>query len=164
MPVMYQKDAPLQVVGTKTARLDLLDGVLIVNLSDKTAIQGQIGWIATSRENRLSGEPFAGALFDLALKPDTVYEVGRQGCNYSRAMALFIEMGIPEGVVTVGVIYAKFEDGTEWRYPLETLRGFEHEDIRDNPALDKLPLILWKELNQVRDAGSFPSPVPKSVQ
>ena len=78
-PVMYQKDAPLQVVGTKSARLDLLGGVLIVNLSDKTAIQAQIGWVATSKENRLSGEPFAGAFFDLALKPDKIYEAGRQG-------------------------------------------------------------------------------------
>ena len=62
-------------------------------------------------------------------------------------------MGISHGVVSAGIVYAKFEDGTEWSYPLAIKRRFETEEDpgliqRMRPALEQLHRQLRKDMEE----------------
>ncbi|MFQ5778255.1 MAG: hypothetical protein ACE5IP_09645 [Terriglobia bacterium] len=128
----FQDGAPLQVIGVRMGSLDFLSQVVLVNTSDRTIVKYQLGWIVTRTDKGGLGTPFLSVPSDAVLKPGEVEEAGRQGATFSSVIDDLKSRRIRKGKVIVGVTYVKFEDGTEWRYPL-TLR---HQFIsKPDPAL-----------------------------
>ena len=120
----FQDGAPLQVIGVRMAGLDFLTQVVLVNTSDRTIVKYQLGWIVTDRDKGGPGTPFLSLPSDAVLKPWEVEEAGRQGATFSSVIDDLKSRGIRKGKVVVGVTYVKFEDGTEWHYPLALRRQF----------------------------------------
>jgi len=144
-----QAGAPLLVIGSSCGELDFFARVWLVNVSERTIVKYQLGWVVGDRERPGPGTPFLAQAFDIILKPWEVERTGRQGANFSDVIELLKSEGIRNGVVTVGVVYVKFEDGTEWSYPLTGRGRFESEY---NPELQrKLDPILKKVGEEIKE-------------
>jgi len=124
--VFVQKDSPLQVVGVTSTLKDSYSRVIAVNVSAKTIQQAQFGWTVTTRTgNTKAVIAFGyGPHLDFKLPPFEVSEAGAQGASVNLLMDKMKEVGAKQSEVRLGVVYVKFEDGSEWWYPLEGNKQF----------------------------------------
>ena len=155
----FQAGAPLQVIATQLAKLDLLNGVFLVNVSERTIVKYRLGWVVTDRDHPgRGGTVFLGQPFDAIIEPWEVEEAGRQGANFSDVIEDLNSRQIEFGKVIVGVVYVKFKDGSEWSYPLKERRQFLSEA---NPALhQKIDPILTRIMKRIDERQKQPSSQP----
>lgn len=140
----YQKDSPLQIIGKGGNKKDLLESLDVVNASERTIVRYQLGWVTTDMKSRGLGEPFLGPVVDATIRPLQYHQTKIQGATFDRVLRSLNDQGIRHGLVLAGVTYVKFEDGSEWSYPLNLKRQFISLDppegyrVRINPILLKL--------------------------
>lgn len=137
-----QVGAPVQVAGVRlnVDKLDLADAVTLVNVSNKTVVRYQLGWIYRQQGTDAQGDFQVGRVSDILLRPNTATTTGSQGLGMNTAAGIFKQRGIRNGEVVIGVVYVQFEDGSQWSYPLDIKRAFEQ---KEDPALRQkiAPLI-----------------------
>lgn len=130
-----QKDSPLQIVGATSnlQQKDFYSQVLVVNVATRPILRAQFGWIIANKDNekQVFGIGY-GPLVDLNIQPLTVATVGPQGATLSMVSEKAHAAGVPHIKLRLGVIYVKFEDGSEWKYPLAERKVF---DQIDDPTL-----------------------------
>ncbi len=125
---LFQKGAPLQIVGARHTLQDFLDEVALTNVSERTIVKAQIGWVVgdMAKPNE-AGQPFLGLPFDLELAPGEFETVGRQGATFSSVAEVLEAIGSQNGLVNACVVYVKFQDGGEWSYDLKAHQYVEEE-------------------------------------
>jgi hypothetical protein len=120
----WQPGSPLQIIGVGFGKYDMANVVELVNVSEQKIAAYQLGWVVTDRDKLGPGRVFLGRQTDAYIKPMGLEIAGPQGATFSSVLEALKADGILRGKVVVGVIYAKLEDGTEWRYPLVEVRQF----------------------------------------
>lgn len=123
-----QKDCPLWIVGRKIDGEDLFASVYVANNSPRTILRAQLAWIIADKDHPQRQVISIGTPFDLNLAPSQIREVGRQGAAVSLMNETLAGLGAGRGLVTLGVIHVRFEDGSDWKYPLADKRAFEFVD------------------------------------
>ncbi len=116
--------SPLWIIATTMNNTDLCAHVSLLNVSNRPILRAQLGWIVADAQNPSHAVPFFGTPFDLNLAPAGIEDVGRQGAAVSVVRETMKKLGTTHGVVTVGVVYVRFQDGGEWSYPLAQKRAF----------------------------------------
>ena len=147
-----QKDSPLQILGMRSSIYDLAEQVHVVNLSNKTIVRLQLGWTVGARGQSPAPAAFLGLPADLNLAPGEWTTLGRQGVTLTDVYRTLNHFRLPEGEVILGVVYVRFQDGSEWSYGLQGRNRFEQTDdagIRERVA----PII-----EQLRSRGSGETP------
>jgi len=141
----FQASCPLPPIGVtmNITRRDLLHSVQLVNLSDKTIVSYRLAWVLTDRDQPGSGAVFYGMLFESRLRPGEILETSAQGAGMAAAQQYFNSAGVSRGLLIAGTVYVKFEDETEWSYPLLQRKEFETDDtpvLREkvSPALQEM--------------------------
>jgi hypothetical protein len=150
----FQEGSPLQVIAIQIGRLDLLNAVVVVNISERTIVKYQLGWVVTDRDNPRPGTVFEGIPTDTMLRPWETHEAGRQGANFSTVLEDLNSRGIQFGKVTVGVTYVKFEDGTEWSYVLRGRREFLSGQATLQYRLNLEPILKKRRLERASKNSS----------
>jgi hypothetical protein len=129
-----QKDSPLQIFGVKSDLKDAYDRVYVINVSDRPILRAQFGWTMSTRtdtERRLLAVGH-GPLVDLNLPPLEVSVVQAQGATLSSVTEAMRANKVQHANLELGVVYVKFDDGTEWMYPLSERKEFIEEN---NPTI-----------------------------
>lgn len=123
-----QKDCPLWIVGRTITGEDLFANVYVANNSPRTILRAQLAWIIADKDHPQRQVISIGTPFDLNLPPSQIREVGRQGAAVSLMNETLGKMGASRGLVSLGVIHVRFDDGSDWRFPLADKRAFEVVD------------------------------------
>jgi len=125
-----QKDSPAIIERMTSSITDLASKLDIKNVSDKTIIEIQVGWVTESPPSCAS-QPIA-PMIDFSrpeqvdLKPGkrhsgTSYRVGtarmRENARKLNSRLLHVQFGI---------VNVKFEDGSTWRYDLKKEQTFDN--------------------------------------
>ena len=144
----YQKGAPVRLVGGGSDTEGFMKTVYLLNVSDQTVVKCQLGWVVRGAEG--AGTAFLGLPFDREIPAGDLRRVDLPGFSISTAREGMDANKISHGVVSTGIVYAKFEDGTEWSYPLAIKRRFETEEDpglrqRMRPALEQLNRQIRKD-------------------
>ncbi len=148
----HQKGAPVRLVGGAS---HITEGfkktVYLVNVSDKTVVKCRLGWVVRGAEG--AGTAFLGLPFDREIPAGDLRRVDLAGFSMSTVREVMDANKINHGVVSTGLVYAKFEDGTEWSYPLAIKRRFEIEEDpalfqRMRPALEELNRQIRKDMEE----------------
>ena len=151
-----QLGAPIQVAGVtlNVDKLDLADRVTLVNLSSKTVVRYQLGWIYREQGADVQGDFQLGRVSDILLRPNSATTTGSQGIGMNTAASIFKQRGIQKGEVVIGVVYVQFDDGSQWNYPLTVKRRFEQ---REDPGLrEKIAPLIQQERARLKSIGAIP--------
>lgn len=142
---VFQEGSPLVVIAVagSISKLDMLNEVDLLNVSDKTIVGYQLGWVVSGGNGEGPGVPFYGMRFDANLKPGGVLTATGQGASFSSVQSTRALNHWSSALVMVGVVYVRFQDGTEWSYPLAIKRSFPEKDDptlhqRVDPAVKSL--------------------------
>ena len=92
--------------------------VYLVNVSDQTVVKCQLGWVVRGAEG--AGTAFLGLPFDREIPAGALQRVDLPGFSVSTAREVMDANKISHGVVSTGLVYAKFEDGTECIHSLSS--------------------------------------------
>jgi hypothetical protein len=124
----HQADAPLEITGMMNSPTDLASRVDLKNKSDKTVIEFQIGWV-TQAPSGCSAEPIA-PIIEYARPEETRLKSGQQSYSLSyrvgtlKTRDLARKLKSRHLVLQFGVVYAKFDDGTKWKFNLKQRKSF----------------------------------------
>jgi hypothetical protein len=128
-----QKDSPLQIIGARADLKESYNRVTVINVSSQTILRAQFGWTLSDQEKQMQVAAIGyGPPVDLNLPPLEIARVGAQGATHSIITEKMRAVQTKHVELTLGVIYVKFQDGTEWRYPVAERKGFIQVD---DPAL-----------------------------
>ena len=131
VPAVIQAEAPMQVIATTLDlnRMDFGDSITLMNTSDKMIVSCRLGWIYRKANEDTAGPWAVGNPIEVRLSPSLLATVGCQGIGFSAARDVFKKNEIAKGEVVVGVVEVRFQDGTQWTYPLGQKGRFDfHED------------------------------------
>jgi len=146
-----QPGSPLQVISVTVGGRDFAMSATVVNISDRTIVGYQLGWVVADKTKRGPGAVFLGPQADTRLRPGESEKAGRQGATFSSTAETLKRAGISSGVVIVGVVAVRMEDGTSWSYPL--LYRHQFEEKPDPAMLEKLMPAI-RRLDGQRPAAS----------
>ena len=118
------KDSPLWIVGRTMNREDMYAKVSVINNSDRQILRAQLGWVISDKDHPDWSQLAYGLSTDLNLGPTEIREIGPLGVSFSVLQETYAKKGTIYGLVTLGVVFVKFSDGTEWTYPLAERRVF----------------------------------------
>lgn len=127
---VFQENAPLVVIAVagSVSKLDMANEVDLLNVSDKTIVGYQLGWVISGGNQAGRGVPFYGMRFDANLKPGEALTSSGQGASFSMVQTTRSLNHWSSALIVIGVVYVKFEDGSEWVYPLSIKRSFPEKD------------------------------------
>ncbi len=145
VPAVIQVDAPMQVIATTLDmnRMDFGDSITLMNTSDKLILSWRLGWIYRKANEDTSGTWAVGRPIELRLSPNSLATVGSQGIGFSAARDVFKKNGIAKGEIVVGVVEVRFQDGTQWSYPLGQKGRFDFHE--DQQLRDRIRVLMEKE-------------------
>lgn len=122
--VFVQQGAPLQVVGSTMGIDEHFKRLIVANVSQEKILRAQLGWIVSSVDPGKPVEVFYGPPVDLNLAPSEIGTVGSQGATRSLTTEALQRLQYDQGILKIGVVYVKFENGKEWSHPLRKQRAF----------------------------------------
>lgn len=154
-----QKGSPVLVFGAINSPLEFFQEVYVINVSEKPIVRIQLGWVARpASANSSQGVAAVSIPSDVMLAPLQATTLGRQGATDS-AVTEAINANYPgqSGLIdlTIGCVYAKFADGTEWSYNLLVQRHFEqqkNDDLRQRTA-PVIKSFLEKQKTKLKQKG-----------
>lgn len=145
--------SPLRIISETMNNTDLCAHVSFLNVSNRPILRAKLGWIVADAQNSSHAVPFLGTPFDLNLAPGGIEDVGRQGATVSVVRETLEKLGTTHGTLTVGVVYVKFQDGSEWSYPLAQKRAFGP----DAPLPEQFAPAVSQFIEQRAHAAAPPS-------
>jgi hypothetical protein len=127
----FQEGAPLQVIATgstgRSGGYQLLGRVYLLNVSNRTIVAYQLGWVVSDRANPALRVPFVGVASRTAIPPFGTEAAAVVDSSLATLLDTLNAIGARFGTVTVGVVQVEFESGEEWRYPLAARQTFQEK-------------------------------------
>jgi len=148
-----QQGCPLKIVGRSMTTEDLFSRVFVSNDSAQPILRAQLAWTIADINHPEKSVLMTGTIFDLNLPPAGTREVGRQGVAFSVVEETLRSIGAERGgLITLGVVYVGFQNGTEWRHFITAGQTFDPSNDEQELGLkyggkvkDLLKNPLWNK-------------------
>lgn len=122
----FQEGAPLQIIGVRLSvgRLDLLDQVQLINVSDKVILAYTLGWVLENKTTDQFDVPHIGPPVTQEVRPNQIAVSPGQKASIPQFYQVVRLRTFASPRLVVGVTSVQFSDGSKWSYELQSAGKF----------------------------------------